>query len=158
MSFLSHPPLMSIHAHNEAQEAKSIVARLEQGQRIAYVSDAGTPGISDPCALLVEAVIAAGLRVVPIPGVSALTTVLSCAGKMAYHHVFVGFLSSKGSRSRAQLMQLVHLPFASVIYEAPHRIQSLLEAICRIYPPERKIVIGRELTKQYETLYHLKVA
>ena len=145
-------PMIAAHRHNEHEAARSIAARVASGERIAYVSDAGTPGISDPGARLVEAVRSAGHRVVPIPGASALTTALSVAGLPEGPVHFVGFLPSKGAQATAVLRALATSPAHLVVYEAPHRIVDTLTTMGTVFV-DRSIVIGRELTKRFETVH-----
>lgn len=141
---------LSVHRHNEAAGAQEVVARLQQGQRVAYASDAGTPGVSDPGARVVAAVRAAGLPVVPVPGPSSVTAILSLLPSQADESAFVfaGFLSAKaGERQQAvQALQQEHR--AVVLLEAPHRIGVLAEALAPL--GERELTVGRELTKQFE--------
>ncbi|CAG9174690.1 16S rRNA (cytidine(1402)-2'-O)-methyltransferase [Cupriavidus pampae] len=148
-----HRPLVAVHEHNEREAAERIVARLAAGERIAYVSDAGTPGISDPGARLVEAVRAAGHGVVPLPGPSAAVTALSVAGDMLEHgegrFTFVGFLPGKARARDEAIAGLATLAHPWVIYEAPHRIGETLAALATALPA-RRLMIGRELTKLFE--------
>lgn len=141
---------LSVHRHNEATGAQEVVARLQQGQRVAYASDAGTPGVSDPGARVVAAVRAAGLPVVPVPGPSSVTAILSLLPSQADEgaFVFAGFLPAKaGERQQAVLaLQQEHRPV--VLLEAPHRIEALAEALAPL--GERELTVGRELTKQFE--------
>jgi 16S rRNA (cytidine1402-2'-O)-methyltransferase len=149
-----HKPLLAVHQHNEAQAAQELLAKLQAGARVAYVSDAGTPGISDPGARLCEAVLAAGLRCVPLPGPSSVTTLLSVAGLLSLEgqaaFEFTGFLPAKGAAREQALRQLGQTPHACVLLEAPHRIKSLLDDLSAL--GERRITVGRELTKQFEEL------
>lgn len=146
-------PLLAVHEHNEREAAERIVARLAAGERIAYVSDAGTPGISDPGARLVEAVRAAGRGVVPLPGPSAAVAALSVAGDMLEHgegrFTFVGFLPGKPKARDEAVAELAGLAHPWVIYEAPHRIGDTLAALAAALPA-RRLMIGRELTKLFE--------
>ncbi|HEY0201996.1 MAG TPA: 16S rRNA (cytidine(1402)-2'-O)-methyltransferase [Burkholderiaceae bacterium] len=147
--------LLALHQHNEAQAAQAVVERLRQGQRVAYVSDAGTPGVSDPGARLAAAVQAAGLPLVPLPGASSVTTVLSVAGAVensadAGGFVFAGFLPVKAAERAAAVQQLAHEPRAVVLLEAPHRIEELAQALAALGP--RPVTLGRELTKQFEQI------
>ncbi|MFY8043178.1 MAG: 16S rRNA (cytidine(1402)-2'-O)-methyltransferase [Rhodoferax sp.] len=147
--------LLAVHQHNEAQAADVVVARLRQDQRVAYVSDAGTPGISDPGARLVAQVRAAGLRSIPLPGASSVTAVLCAAGlaEMGEGHngfVFRGFLSSKATERAHAVLQLSEEPRAVVLLEAPHRIEALALALAPL--DTRGITVGRELTKQFEEI------
>ena len=143
--------LVALHAHNERSGAQRVIAWISEGKSVAFVSDAGTPGVSDPGALLVAAVRAAGLRVVAIPGVSALTTALSVAGIEADGVVFGGFLPAKGAERRARLAQLAAGPWAIALFESPHRVARTL-ADLHAALGERDVVIARELTKMFETV------
>ncbi len=152
-----HKPLLAVHQHNEAQAAEAVVARLQAGERVAYVSDAGTPAVSDPGARLVRAVRAAGLRVMPLPGPSSVTTVLSAAGLDPADHapetggfVFAGFLPPKGRERERALAELAQARRAVVLLEAPHRMADLAQALANWGP--RRVTLGRELTKQFEEL------
>lgn len=166
---------LALHQHNEAQAAQSVIERLRQGQRVAYVSDAGTPAISDPGARLVAAVRAAGLRVVPLPGASSVTAALSVAGlapadasalagegaaagsgAVSAGFLFVGFLSSKALARDAAVAELVHEPRAVVLLEAPHRIEPLAQALALLRT--RPLTVARELTKQFEEIATLAAA
>ena len=147
--------LIALHQHNEAQAAQTVIERLRAGQRVAYVSDAGTPAISDPGARLVAAVRADGLPVMPLPGASSVTTALSVAGitedsAHASGFVFSGFLSSKASERAAEIDALATEPRAVVLLEAPHRIEALAAALAVL--GDRPLTIGRELTKQFEEI------
>src|SRR5262245_43072199 len=113
--------LLALHQHNEREAANAVAARLARGEPVAYVTDAGSPAISDPGALLARRIREAGLRVVPVPGPSALTAALSAAGVDAAHFVFHGFLPAKTGARRKALAEIAALPYASVFYEAPHR-------------------------------------
>ncbi|MBC7394263.1 MAG: 16S rRNA (cytidine(1402)-2'-O)-methyltransferase [Variovorax sp.] len=150
--------LLALHQHNEAEAAQGVIARLSQGERIAYVSDAGTPGVSDPGARLVAAVRAAGLRVLPLPGASAVTTLISAAGLVAggddsSAFVFAGFLPSKAGERDTAVQALALEPRAVVLLEAPHRIEAVARALTVL--GDRRITIGRELTKQFEEIVTL---
>lgn len=147
--------LLAVHQHNEAQAAAAVVARLHQGQRVAYVSDAGTPGISDPGARLVAQVRAAGLRSIPLPGASSVTTALCAAGLTEgtddrSGFVFRGFLSSKATERAHEVRQLAEERRAVVLLEAPHRIEALASALAPL--ETRLVTVGRELTKQFEEI------
>lgn len=154
----SSTQLLALHQHNEAQASVSVLSRLQQGARVAYVSDAGTPAISDPGARLVAAVAQAGMRVVPLPGASSVTTVLSVAG-LATHtataqgFVFAGFLSSKTRERATSIQALASEERAVVLLEAPHRIEALAQALTPLGP--RLLTVGRELTKQFEDIVTL---
>ncbi len=144
---------LAVHQHNEAEAAEEVLRRLHAGQRVAYVSDAGTPAVSDPGARLAWQVQQAGLRVVPLPGASSVTALLSACGTPTHHSdgfVFVGFLPSK-STERAQSIELLsHEPRTQVLLEAPHRIEALAGALATLR--DRPVTIGRELTKQFEEI------
>jgi 16S rRNA (cytidine1402-2'-O)-methyltransferase len=142
--------LLAVHQHNEAEAAQAVLERLTQGQRVAYVSDAGTPAISDPGARLVQAVRAAGHRVVPLPGASSITTLLSAAGMTGDGFVFTGFLPSKNAERQQAVQAIAQESRAVVLLEAPHRIQALAEALAVL--GERPVTVGRELTKQFEQI------
>ena len=143
--------LVSVRAHNERAGAARVIEWIRAGKSVAFVSDAGTPAVSDPGALLVAAVRAAGLRVVPVPGVSALTAALSVAGIEAEGVVFAGFLPAKGGERRERLAQLAAGPWAIALFEAPHRVAQTL-ADLHAALGDRDVVIARELTKMFETL------
>jgi len=146
--------LLAVHQHNEAEAAQNVVQRLQLGQRVVYVSDAGTPGVSDPGARLVAAVQAAGLRAVPLPGASSITTALSVAGAVAHStehggFVFAGFLPVKNAeRATVIAQQLAPEPRCVVLLEAPHRINELAQALAML--GDRPVTLARELTKQFE--------
>ena len=144
-------PLLAVHEHNEAQAAGLVIERLQRGERVAYVSDAGTPAVSDPGARLVAAAQAAGFRVMPLPGASSVTTALSVAGIAGDGaFVFAGFLPSKAGE-RDQAIALLALDArATVILEAPHRIEALARAMAPL--AGRLVTVGRELTKQFEEI------
>lgn len=155
-----HKPLLALHEHNEAEAAQTVVQRLLAGQRVAYVSDAGTPGVSDPGARLVAAVNAAGLRCVPIPGASSITTLLSVCGTVAGmggwdgRFVFSGFLASKAAERQREVQLIGAEARGCVLLEAPHRIEALAKDLGAL--GERMLTVGRELTKQFEEVAHLK--
>ena len=147
--------LLALHQHNELEAAQQVLVRLHQGQRVVYVSDAGTPAISDPGARLVAAVQAARLLAVPVPGPSSITAALSVAGiDMGDHQaggfVFAGFLPSKATERLAAVTALEPEGRAVVLLEAPHRIEAMAQALSALGP--RRITIGRELTKQFEEI------
>lgn len=153
-----HKPLLALHQHNEQEGAGAIVARLQQGQRIAYISDAGTPAVSDPGALLVAAVQRAGLRVLPLPGASSAVTALSVAGDArAQGFRFVGFLPTKAAERRGALQALLGADHSQVLFEAPHRIQELLALLAELAPAQ-DLTLCRELTKQFETVHTARAA
>lgn len=141
--------LIATHAHNEKSSAMGIVKLLEEGHNIAFVSDAGTPGISDPGAQLVEVVRSAGFTVVPIPGVSAVATAVSVAGLMGKSFTFEGFVSVKPGKRKKRLQELINRDEAFFLYESPFRLLKLLGAIVEI-EPTRIVMVGREMTKTFE--------
>lgn len=148
--------LIALHQHNEEQAAVAVVARLQAGQRVAYASDAGTPGISDPGSRLVAAVRAQALRAVPVPGASSVTAALSVAGVRPVagqddgSFVFAGFLPNKAGERSAAVASLAQERRSVVLLEAPHRIEALAEALAPL--GARSITVGRELTKQFEEI------
>lgn len=143
--------LLALHQHNEAEAANSVLERLAQGQRVAYVSDAGTPAISDPGARLVAAVRQAGFRVMPLPGASSVTTALSASGMTGDGgFVFAGFLPSKATERQLAVQKLAQESRAVVLLEAPHRIEALAQALAVL--GARSVTLGRELTKQFEQI------
>ncbi len=145
--------LFAAHQHNEREVAQKIVERLRAGERIALVSDAGTPAVSDPGARIVDAVIEAGLPVVPIAGPSAAIAALSASGLVADEFHFVGFLPSKDKQREAVLASLSNSAATLVFYEAPHRIADTLAACERAFGAERRVLIARELSKLFEQLH-----
>ena len=149
-------PMIAAHRHNEREVAAALAVRIAAGERIAYVSDAGTPGVSDPGARLVAAVRDAGLRVMPIPGASALTTAVCAAGLPDGPLLFVGFLPSKAAQATTLMRSLVATPTHLVFYEAPHRIAATLAALATVFAG-RHCVIARELTKRFETIHRCAV-
>jgi len=147
-----HKPLLALHAHNEHAAAQAVLARLARGESVAYTSDAGTPAISDPGAVLVAAVAAAGHPVVPLPGASSALAALSAAGDAGGGgFCFHGFLPAKGGERPAALAALLADRRSQVLFEAPHRIAALLAALAQA-APTRSVTLCRELTKQFETI------
>jgi 16S rRNA (cytidine1402-2'-O)-methyltransferase len=146
-------PLIAVHEHNEREAAQRVIEHLRAGERVACVSDAGTPGISDPGAKLVDAVRAAGFLVVPLPGASALATALSAAGDWVSTFTFLGFLPPKAKQRASALQPLVSHAHAMVFYEAPHRIVETVQALADAFGPARRLLIARELTKLHEALW-----
>jgi 16S rRNA (cytidine1402-2'-O)-methyltransferase len=143
--------LVSLREHNEAKASDRLVAAIGAGQAIAFVTDAGTPGVSDPGATLVDRVRTAGLPVIPVPGASALTAALSASGLAFEGVVFAGFLPAKGAERRERLASLAAGPWAIVLFESPHRIAATLSDLHEALG-ERDVVIARELTKRFETI------
>ena len=151
-------PLIAVHEHNEHAAAQGIVERLGRGERIAYVSDAGTPAISDPGAALVAAVQAAGLRCVPLPGASSALAAVSVAGDaQAAGFRFIGFLPTRSKERADALKAALATADTCVLFEAPHRIEALLHALAEA-APARRLTLCRELTKQFETVVTLDAA
>ncbi len=149
--FEIHTPTVSYYEHNKFTRGPQLLRQLAGGRSIALVSDAGTPGVSDPGGLLVREARAAGVPVVPIPGPSAVATAVSAAGLPADRFVFDGFLPVKPGRRVNRLTALRDLELTIVIYESPHRIIGALQAIAEVFG-ERPIVVARELTKQFEEI------
>ena len=154
-------PSIAVHEHNERSAAERVIEHLRNGERVACVSDAGTPGISDPGARLVDAVREAGLPVVPLPGPSAVVTALSAAGTSvggAGGFSFIGFLPAKPKQRATQLRTLAKHRMALVFYEAPHRIVETTRALADAFGGERQLLIARELTKLHESLHRCTLA
>lgn len=151
-----HTPTMSVHEHNERSAAEKLIERLKAGDRIALVTDAGTPAVSDPGAKAVHAVREAGLRVSPVPGCSAVITALSASGLDSYTFTFVGFVPPASKARKAALAKYAAREDAFVVYEAPHRIRELLADLADSISPERRVVVTRELTKKFETFEAMK--
>lgn len=147
-----HKPALRCDRHREAQAAEQIVAHIAAGERVAFVSDAGTPGISDPGSRVAHAVHQAGLRVVPIPGASAVTAALSACGlDLQTGYCFAGFAPGTASALRDFLEAALHGGRTTVFFEAPHRIQTCLETL-HCLAPGCRLVLAKELSKQFETL------
>ncbi len=148
-----HKPLLALHAHNEHEASAAVLQRLAAGERVAVISDAGTPAVSDPGAVVVAAAAAAGHRIVPIPGPSSALAALSAAGDTAGHgFTFVGFLPSKGGERGAALAAVLADTRTQVLFEAPHRMDDLLATLAHS-APARRVTLARELTKQFETIH-----
>jgi 16S rRNA (cytidine1402-2'-O)-methyltransferase len=149
--------LLAVHQHNEMSAAAPVLERLSAGKVVALISDAGTPGISDPGARLIAAVRAAGFLISPIPGPSALATLMSVCG-FADHPpetatLFEGFLPSKTGDRNKRLKELANLHVHTVFYEAPHRIIETAQSLAQCLGPDRQYVVGRELTKRFEQIH-----
>lgn len=145
--------LIAAHEHNEREVADKLISRLQSGQRIALVSDAGTPAVSDPGARIVDAVRAAGLRVMPVPGASAAVTALSAGGLLHERFYFAGFLPVKARQREQSLLELLEVTATLVFYEAPHRIVETAAALAKVFGQNRQIVFARELTKLFEEIH-----
>lgn len=144
--------LVAAHEHNERAAAQRIVERLRAGERVALVTDAGTPAISDPGARIVRAVLDAGQRVVPIPGASSFTAAASAAGIDADELRFVGFLPAGANKRLARLRAIAADSAACVLFEAPHRFAATARELAAALDPDRRVVVARELTKKFETV------
>ena len=154
-------PLIAVHRHNEATAAGAIVERLQAGQRVALVSDAGSPAVSDPGGRVVQAVHSAGLRVVPVPGPSAVITALMATGvtnDRSPGFVFAGFAPTKSLARQRWIRTWTQLPAATVFYEAPHRILASLQDLLEVLGPDRQIAFARELTKRFEEIASMPLA
>ncbi len=145
--------LLAVHQHNERGAAEKVVGLLQAGQSIAFVSDAGTPAVSDPGALLVQAVQAAGIKVIPIPGASAAIAALSASGLAQAQFTFHGFLPNKPAARRSTLEALRERPEILVFYEAPHRILECVADLHTVFGDAREIVLAREITKLFENIH-----
>ena len=153
-----HKPLIAAHQHNEHEVAAKIITRLQAGERIALVSDAGTPAVSDPGAIIVDAVRAAGLRVSPLPGASAAISALSASGLLNDQFYFVGFLPSKAGQRNSVLQGLAQIPASLIFYEAPHRIVESTQALRQAFGDTRQVVFARELSKLFEEIHRCSLA
>ena len=151
-------PTVSVREHNEIAQSNMIIERLKKGEKVAMVTDAGTPAVSDPGARLVREVLRAGFRVVPIPGASAVVTALSAAGLEPAGFHFVGFLPPQPKARHEALRTLLGQKESFVLYEAPHRIKDVLMDLAQLAQPERRVVVARELTKKFETFSVLSAA
>ena len=154
-------PLIAAHRHNEAQAAEAIVARLAAGERVALVSDAGAPGVSDPGARIVRAVRAAGYPVVPLPGPSAVIAALMASGVTTDENpafAFAGFPPPKAVARQRWLTQWCALQAPVAMYESPHRLSATLADLLTVCGPDRKLTIARELTKRFEEIVTLPIA
>ena len=150
-------PLVSCHHFNEARRSEQIIERLQGGAKVALVTDAGSPGISDPGERVVRAALAAGLRVEPVPGACALVAALSASGLPTDEFHFVGFLPHKSGQRRHRLEAVKPLPGTLIFYESPYRIEKLLVELSEVLP-DRQVVLARELTKKFEEFLRGKAA
>jgi 16S rRNA (cytidine1402-2'-O)-methyltransferase len=144
----------ALHAHNERAATEKLLRALRDGQNVALVSDAGTPGISDPGALLVASAHREGLRVVPVPGPNAAVAAYSASGFAADHFLFAGFLPAKGGKN----LDAFDGPWPVIFYEAPHRVLETAQALLERFGPDREIVIARELSKKFEEIARMRLA
>lgn len=151
-------PLVALHRHNEHEATQGVLARLAKGERVACISDAGTPAVADPGAVLVAAVVAAGHRVLPIPGPSSMLAALSVAGDSAADGFgFAGFLPAKGAARSRHLNAVLAAPGAQVLFEAPHRIEALAAELAAA-AAARRVTVCREMTKQFESIATMTAA
>ncbi len=151
-------PCLSLHEHNEAAKIPALIERVQQGEKLALISDAGTPLLSDPGFLLVRAAREAGLQVVPIPGPSALIAAASAAGIAVNRFCFLGFLPHQQVARRKQLEKYGSIDCTLILYESPHRLSATLEDISQVLGDTRNICVAREMTKTYETFLSGSVA
>jgi 16S rRNA (cytidine1402-2'-O)-methyltransferase len=142
-------PLLSYFQFNEAKRSEEIIARLRRGEKVALVTDAGSPGISDPGERVVRAALAAGFRVEPVPGPCALVAALTASGLPTDEFHFIGFLPHKSGQRRSRLERLRQIPGTMVLYESPYRVEKLLGELQELYPGA-SVVLARELTKKFE--------
>jgi 16S rRNA (cytidine1402-2'-O)-methyltransferase len=153
-------PMVAIHEHNELEAAKKLMVRLEAGERWAYLSDAGTPGVSDPGARLVAQIQMNGYRTIPIPGASAVTAMLSVTGGALItgrgQFQFLGFLPTPKNELEEVLRFMIESPIPTLFYESPHRLTKTLIRLSELLDSDRQIIIGRELTKKFEGLFSLR--
>lgn len=149
---------VALHAHNEEAATRDLLDRIAAGEPVALITDAGTPGVSDPGARLVAAAHRSGIAVVPVPGPSAVTTLLSAAGLPEGRFLFEGFLPTRPGPRRERLAALAALPVAFVLFEAPHRIEECAADLAAVVEGTREVVVGRELTKQFEQIARMAIA
>lgn len=157
-----HKKCLALHEHNEIAGAQTVIAHLSQNERWAYISDAGTPGVSDPGARLVNTVQSAGFRVIPIPGASAVSSAISASGSVMLpsegRFQFLGFWPKKAKERGALIQDIRTNAKTSIFFESPHQIRETLTLLSKELEPERQLMVGRELTKKFEQLVALKVA
>lgn len=154
-------PLIAAHRHNEAKAGSDILARLSEGQRVALISDAGAPGVSDPGARIVRACQQAGYRVIPIPGASAVISALMASGATSDENpafVFAGFMPSKAGARRKWLAHWCATPAPVVMFESPHRVRTAFADVLEVCGPDRRVTIARELTKRFEQVVTLPLS
>jgi 16S rRNA (cytidine1402-2'-O)-methyltransferase len=150
--FSIQTPVVALHEHNERDRTQQLLQRLQQGEDLALISDAGTPLISDPGYYLVRELQLAGMKVVPIPGACAAIAALSAAGLATDRFIFEGFLPAKAGAREHRLTELRDENRTLIFYEAPHRVLETLQAMLAVFGPERRVVLARELTKLFETI------
>lgn len=150
-------PLVALHQHNEQGAAQHLIQRLLAGESVGVISDAGTPVVSDPGAVITALAHANGIQIVPIPGPSAVVTALSASGLSGEQYVFAGFIPSKAAERRKFLVAQGRYPMTTIFYETPHRIAETLADMQSLYDPERTLVIARELTKTFEQIVSLPI-
>jgi 16S rRNA (cytidine1402-2'-O)-methyltransferase len=151
-------PTLALHQHNENAAADKLLRLLGEGKAVALVSDAGTPGVSDPGARTVAAVRAAGFRVIPLPGPNAAIAALSAAGLADPRFLFVGFLPAKVGARRTAIQEIASVDATLVFYEAPHRVMETVGELVELLASPREIVIARELTKLFEQIVRMPLA
>jgi 16S rRNA (cytidine1402-2'-O)-methyltransferase len=155
-----HKKCVALHEHNEISGAQTVIQHLSNNQRWAYISDAGTPGVSDPGARLVHEVQQAGLRVIPIPGASAVSSAISAAGSVMHHSEgrfqFLGFWPNKTKDRDAFIQDIYSNKKASVFFESPHHIKESLALLAKNLEPDRQLLVCRELTKKFEQIVPLR--
>lgn len=149
---------VALHAHNEREVGEKLLHILREGGSVALVSDAGTPGISDPGALLVAAAHREGLRVVPVPGPNAAVAAYSAAGFASSRFLFAGFLPAGSKKARRSCLDGLDMSWPVILYEAPHRVLETVEALLARFGPERELVIAREVSKKFEEIARLTLA
>ena len=145
-------PLLAAHEHNERAAAASILERLAAGQRVALVTDAGTPAVSDPGARIVRAALDAGRRVIPVPGASSMLAAASASGLAGHGFRFCGFLPAGARERERRLREIAADAGATILFEAPHRIAALVADLAAVLAPDRRVVLARELTKRFESV------
>ena len=151
-------PLLPLHQHNERSAAQALLQRLQEGANVALVSDAGTPLVSDPGAVLTRLAHEAGIRVCPIPGASSVIAALSASGLPADRFQFAGFIPAKAGERQRFFAEFATATQTTVFFETPHRIAESLAAMAEVFDGERRLVVARELTKQFEQIAWLTVA
>lgn len=155
-SFNISKPLLSFHQHSKMQKIGLLIEKVKKGQDIAIVTDAGTPGICDPAGVLIEEALKSKIKIVAIPGVSAVTALLSIVGKLTDEFLFLGFLPKKKGRKTC-FKQIADSKINIVFFESPHRIIKTCQELAKSLG-DREVVIGRELTKKFEEIYRGKIA